>query len=250
MKKKILFLFIIFFLLSGCEINYDLEISSDNFIESTKILEADYSRFYSSEPAKRFYDNYSILPIPLSYYVPIPTNVTDVDSSEIDEKGYYEAEDLSSDSFIGMKYVGKFSSNNIMQSRFINNGAPKFSYEKIDNNIKMSTGSLEREFKQLPTLDKIIVNIKVNDYLVVKNNADKNNGKTYTWNITRDNYLNKTIELELSKSSKIKYTSTQLFKFWNNIPNKEMLLVLIGIIITSAVIYSYLRKKQTTKNKF
>lgn len=250
MFKKISILIIGLFFLSGCDVTYNLEITDDFYTEKTTIVENNVSLFNSNQVEKQFYNNYTSVPIPMSKNTPIPTNFDGNESSDSGEEGYYEAVEITNSSRIGMEYKGVFNSNNIADSRFINDAAPKSVFKVNDDSIVISSKTLEREFKQIPALNEITVNIKVNDYLVVKNNADKKINNTYTWNINKDNCANKSIELKISKLSITKYAGSKTGEFINAIKNRETIILALIVVIFISLIYFFIKTNQDKKNKF
>ena len=149
-----------------------------------------------------------------------------------------------------MEYEGVFNSDNIVDSRFISEGAPNSLFKVDENSIIISTQTLEREFKQIPTLNQITVNIKVDDYLVVKHNADKKSKNIYTWNITKDNYQNKSIQLEISKLSIANYTGSQVANAFNKLQNKETVILVIVVVFLIGFLYFFIKRKRKDKNIF
>ena len=64
----------------------------------------------------------------------------------------------------------------------------------------MKTDEYFKCFDFYEDLDNLTINIK-SDLLIKKHNADKVKGNTYSWNITKDNYENKSILLEIKTSN-------------------------------------------------
>ena len=247
MSRKITFLVICLFLFTGCDITYNLEISDDNYVEKAIIVEDDVSLFYSDEVEKQFYNNYTNVPIPMSKYDPIPTNFNGNGSFQSKEEGYYESKKLTDNSKVGMQYEGVFTSDNIVDSRLINEAIPDSLFKVDNNNINLSASNLGRLFIQIPSLDKIIVNINVKGYTVTKNNADNINNNIYTWNISKNNYKNKTIELKVSKN---KQNNSFIEQIINICKNNKIIILVIGIIILSSFLYFFVKRIQERKNLF
>ena len=198
--KKGLFLLFCIFLLSGCSVNYDLEIG-DEILEKTNIIE----NFSAPDYNYNLFNIYSTKPIPLSEYVPI--------MSESDNRAegisYYDFKPFSDSTTFGINYAGNFNADiPLNESSILWFGVGNFDYREEEDGIYINVPSKIKIFEQFSNLDEINVNIKT-DYNVIENNADKVNKNVYVWKINRDNYKNKTIKLKISKSSKLEEITEQ-----------------------------------------
>lgn len=245
MSKKIIILTISLFFLCGCDVTYNLEISGNKYKEKITIIENNVELFNSNEVEQRFYNNYTVVPIPMSKYDPVPTNFTGSGDFNTDEKGYYKAKELTDDNQIGMEYRGVFKSSNIADSQAINEAAPQNLFIVSGNNIKINSGILEKEFKQVPTLNKLTINITVKNYSVEENNADSINNNTYTWEITRNNYQDKKVNIEIAKSKIIKTIDQSVLS------SAIGLIILMIVAISIAIfIYLFIKINKKKNNKF
>lgn len=234
MKKKIIFLAIILFILTGCEINYTLNIDKDNLIETTTAIgnpEGENEDFELS--SQTLYDEYINKPIPTFNDVII--------QAESNEKlkgiTYYQTKDLSDNTNLGIEYSGVFNFDTITNSTIINYVYPDFSVKLKDDNLVLETGNRFKLFEQYPNLEKVTINIKTNKK-VIFNNADKIKNHTYTWIITEDNYLNKPIKLTLRQDKNL------LSEF-----QIEALIALGTIIFIITIIILFIKYKQSVKNQ-
>lgn len=230
MKKRVIVLLILSFLLTGCSITYNLEIDGDDYIESTSAL-GDYA-----VDNYRAFEIYSTKPIPLSKLDPV--------QSESDEKiksiNYYDIEDISKDDYFGLKYSGKFGKNKVSfeNSSILSFGVGNFNFKTEDNISTIEVPVGIKLFEQYDSLDEIVVNIK-SKYEVLENNADEINNNTYTWYITRSNYKNKSIN--------IKY-KTSIVNVKVDNPMIRFAIALLVLCIIGLFIYLFVRIKYDRKN--
>lgn len=237
MKKWILTIICIF-LLTGCSVNYNLNIDK-KFTENISARETDSEYFgyeISGMSLKELNDYYLKMPIPL-------LSNEDHFSESFDKTpgiSYYSVKDLTNDSEIGLYLTGTFKNYNKYSDSNMAWYASNLSVKKDDNKMTILASNF-KIFKQYINLDKITVNIKVN-YFVSENNADSINGNVYTWVITRPNYSNKTIKL----TYKTKLDAV------NSIEKDGSLaifaLVLAGIVIIGFVVYMFIQMRFKKKN--
>lgn len=230
MKKKIILLFVMMLITSGCEIEYNLEINGDNYNENTTVIgnTLDASENLTELKSKVLYDEYMPKPIPL-----FNDSVIQSESNEpIEGVLYYEKEDLADENIVGVQFNGTFDSNNINNSTIINYAYGNFEIIDNENQIAITTDKKFKLFDQQPNLDKVIINIKTN-YKVIESNADEVNNNIYTWNINKNNYTDKPINIVMEKhpsqaNSNINNASVELFIIIGSI---VIVLVLIGLYI-------------------
>lgn len=232
MKKRIIVLLVLSFLLSGCSVTYNLEIDGDNYIETTSFLGDYYADNY------RQFEVYSTKPIPLSKL--------DSVQSESDDKitgiNYYQVEDISDDDNFGLKYSGKFGGKHasIENSSILSFGVGEFEFINEDNIATINIPSNIKLFDQYGNLDEIVINIK-SKYKVLENNADEVNNNIYTWYITRNNYTDKIISIKYKTNNKIDLS------FFDN-PMVRFATVIVILIFVSIIIYLFVNNKYKKKN--
>ena len=175
--KKCLVSFLMIFLLSGCSVTYDLEISSNGIDETISIssILVDNNNYFI--PA--FYDS-------------IPDDVFDVDvNQKIDGVLYYETVKGSDN----IKFSYEFSRDEFIDSNVINMFYSSFNHNKYDYNMDgeedyymlVAAGDFSA-FNLYNQLTDITIRIK-NNYEVISSNAEQIDGNVYIWNFTPgDNY--------------------------------------------------------------
>ena len=220
-KLKILVLICGMFLLSGCSVKYNLTINKNTMEED---INAIFDKATESELASR------MEPIRRSAYYNYDTR----------ENEYYIFNKREDDNNIILSYNYEYTGNNLYKSE----AASRCYYKRIvnvtDENITINTDNQvaclfkdgERE------IDDITVNIKT-DLIVLENNADEVNDKTYTWYINDQNYTNKPIYIKIDKNIKEK----------ENISNLTIVLFIFGIIVIGIIVYIIIKFKYSKNNK-
>lgn len=218
MKKKIILLLSIV-LLSGCTINYDLNIT-DNGIE--EVINGKVSK-EKVENDKNEY-NMNIYYDLLNNDQSVLTNSDDVYSKNIIEnkKSYNYTASYTYQSF-----------DNLSSSRIINSCFEK--NDILDEEDYYSV-SLNGNFYCLYS-DQVKINIH-SDYAVISSNADKVNNNTYTWILSSDK---EDIELTLSKN--IKYQESK------NNSSPIRFICFIILVVLGAITY-FLYKKKNSNDTF
>jgi len=231
MKKIVLFLIIILSL-TGCEAVYNIEVVNDTIKDELIINNYDVSSWNSNNPSyKTLVDNNY-----REFNLAIDKNTPGYPEMYNKLKGYnyYNKELINENNNYGLKFNYEYKEN----EKYENNPLLVFySNLSITNNKKVLRISIPdgKEcyiFDHYPLMDKFIINLKT-DNVVNNANADKYENNTYTWEITKSNYLNKSIYFEVDKlSEKIDYSKT------NKIRDImiDIFLVLIGLSIIYIII--------------
>lgn len=209
--KKILFLITICLFLTGCTVNYNLDITDNNFKEtitgnvtkeeikkeenSTDI--GHYLYFLNSEQ-NVFYNNNDIL---------------------------YNKVTNNTDNGIDFEYEYTFNEDNFSNSRILNECFDNYNFKTEDNKYHIF---LYGDFKCAYT-EK--TNIKITtDYKVTAHNAKKENKNTYTWTINENETEDLNLFITIDKSQK----ASNDFIHWNTL--KTISLILLIILSTIAIV--------------
>ena len=194
--KKFLF-FICILLLTGCDITYNLDID-DDFVENISMIEdnsANFSYVIGGTDLISFKNYY------VSDFIPIHYNDIYYPESHVKVDGvtYYNKEDLSGYNKIMVNLNGAFDSiDSLSNSNAIWKGCSNINISKDDDIVIRASGF--KVFDDYKIVDTLSVNIKTK-YNVTEHNADKVSDDTYTWLITRDNYLNKRIQITMNEKN-------------------------------------------------
>ena len=166
--KYFLFILLCMIFLSGCEVEYNLDISSD-YLETIKV----YSK--NDMEIDSFINNISSMKYTASIY-----DSYDPGEEPPEEYEYYDIKLLDQKDLIATYKFG----NSFKNSRAVNKCYSSFVYLS-GKNIRFNTLGYFDCFDTYPNLDKVTVNIKV-PYKVVNHNADNVSNNIYTWTIVRD----------------------------------------------------------------
>lgn len=198
MKRKIITLFALVFLLCGCNAEVDLIIDKNTIDETIKIND-----FVSEQNTKEM--------IFSSYreFIPVDSSIMIVDT-EPDEKKYNV--DYYKRSFTdlgnGYNFIYKYNHNfeEYHKARSINTAFKSsfVSYDKKEKTITISTDKAGTMiFNQYKNLDSLKVNL-TSTYEVLENNADSFDGNVYTWDLSRSNNKNIFIKYKIPQVVKPK----------------------------------------------
>lgn len=224
--KKIILLVSLIFLLSGCSVNYDLEIFNNEYREKISIN--------------------SLNTTESSYEIPVYFDETRVEktltSKKVADVEYYQ----KSNEQTNYVYYNNFAMEKYYKSYFVNSSFDFFAvyYNDVDEEtgediITISTNNNMKIFDTYKDLDEIKINVKTN-HKVKYSNADSHSKFTYTWNYDKNNYKDKYIQLILYKD---KFVFNYDGKFFRN-------LTIVGLIVVSlAIIAIFIIKKSKKANK-
>lgn len=196
MKKKILILIGLLFLLCGCTAEVNVEISGDKVNENISI---------NAYPG----GDYTMDRLPKVFRQYVPAYAKDVlADAEPDQKkngiAYYKRTQEEIVDGYRFNYSYSYRLNNYKDARSVKNGfrSSNIYEDKVAKTILFSTdnGGLLYFSDEYPLLTDVKVHIKT-DKKVVENNADYVNGNVYTWEFHK-NGDNKNIYLLLDKTTK------------------------------------------------
>lgn len=227
--KKILLLLSLVLVLTGCTVNYDLEIFNEEYNEKITIGNVNITNDVNTK---------------FSYEIPIHFDEAKVSTIEttkkIDGVIYYQKEKINNIDFI---YSNKFKMEDYYKSYFVNSSFDFFAvyYNDQDQDsgkdlITISTNFKMKIFDTYPELNDVKVRIKTN-HKVKLSNADDVDKYTYTWNYNRDNYQDKAIQLILYKDKYVLNYDGKLYRIL------IMAGAIIGIVTITAVVLIRKSKK-------
>ena len=227
--KKILILLILMISLTGCEAVYNLDINNNTFTEELVLTTNDKS---SKSQKTVNVALKSKIPVDDNYYKP------EVNFKQNNLK-YYQISKIDTDNELGARYKANLTKEEYLTSTLVKEHFPNFKLNETGNIISLNLGKKENIFDNYPDLDKLTINITINNK-VTKHNADGVNNNIYTWNLTKDNYNKKEIYLNYNKNEK--HIETEEEKF-----NYNIIFIIIGIIIISFTAYIAIKAKNTGK---
>ena len=223
MKKNILYLALLLFLLTGCSAEYNLTIANDSYKEE---LNVDNVKI----------DNISDLILPLDYEI----DEYDIDMVKPGDDGFYSAK-LDKN---GYSLFHTFNYNSFIKSTLLNSCYDRVDVVKNSKKIYISTVGSFRCYDNYK-VDDIKVNV-ISKYKLVDTNADSIKNNVYSWNINRDN-LDKGIYIEfvLPKRSSEKKQNIGI----NNDSNFYLFIFQASLILLLLVIIMVIKKKNAEDEK-
>ena len=237
MNKKFLILLLIPFLLCGCKANYTIEIDESSIKEETYIYSDDSveynNQIYRGTVLK---DYFKALPsLEQSAFI----NTTGEDVSSSDDKD-------NNDFGLGTYTI-----------KYINKSNEKGATFEIKLRLKDMYA-----FTSYKLLEEVKVLVKVSDYYeVTSHNAEIVNGNEYMWVVTRDNYINNDLRINLKvKESKNDTPNTKpsdnkddnIKDSDNNKKESNYTMILVYILLGTLVvigIFLILFQKKSNNNK-
>lgn len=214
--KKILFLIIICLFLTGCTVNYNLEINDTTFKESItgNVLNSELNTNDSSS-----INNYLFL-----------LN-GDQPSFYKNDNIFYNKETNNTQDGINFEYTYTFNENNFNNSRIINECFDNHIYNYVDNKYYLVvSGKFNCNYSDITN-----INITTN-YNVTSNNATKIKNNTYTWTIDETNKDDLYFFITIDKS-----TNSKLDLSWNTFKTIGLILI---ILLSGICIYFAKKDKQ------
>ncbi len=225
MYIKKLFLILITFLFTGCNVIYDVQIKDKKTEESLTIDSINVS-IYNEELNRKRYSLYS------------QSNSSNPYEQTDDSYATYDIFKINDNS---LKYLYKYNSN-YSDSNIANSCYEYFSVDTDENKVSILTGNSFKCFELINELDSVTININSN-YKVIQSNADKIVGKKHTWYITRENASNKPIIFVYDKSKK---NMTIMQYLIDNVP----LVVVVGTtLMFGGITFLIINTKKKKANK-
>ena len=220
MKKKLCLLVVIILMSTGCTCEYNLTIDNNTYKESVNIVGTNNSERNN-----------------LNTKIEIP----------VDKNNYYYGDQSTNYSSLGDIYNysynnGKLNmSHDFIKSEFINSTLASACYKTLtvtnyQGNTVISTSNGAMCFDNYSEMTNLVINITV-DKNVISNNADKVNGNTYTWNLTKDNSSNKAINLVFQNEEGNEKEIVEDTK--NNNKDYTMFIMAGILLIVMLIVYAY-----------
>ena len=217
--KKIIFLSMVLFMLSGCTIKYDLDLTTPNTaLETLEILETDSNNEYFST-IKNYAGN-------------IRTIYSDQDSDSYEKDPnleYYSIVNNSDDTKANLIINYPFTTEEFANSNIINTCYENVIFYNTSDKIDIRTSNEFLCFEKYISAQEVEVNIKTNEK-ILNNNADYVENNVYTWKIDKSNAYQKPIilsNIENSIQEKTKEENTQL--------NLIIILSVIGAFVVAII---------------
>lgn len=234
MKKFIVFV-LFTLLLTGCEVSYDLSMDLDSIHEETDMIVA------SGDEYSTYVD--SIGPI-YDYYI---RNNIPLFTGDEGALSYRKDFEFDNDGGFSFNLLGDFDKDSFVNS-YIINFAGVANTEATGNTVSFSYNFSSDLFENYSMLDKITININDISNNITSNNADNVNDNVYTWVITRDNYMDKTINFSYKKNRVSVKKIVEEYEKNSDNPMFKFSIVLIVIVFIIFIIYKLFALKFKSKN--
>ncbi|MBQ8681569.1 MAG: hypothetical protein IJ509_01500 [Bacilli bacterium] len=185
MKKRLLVLIMMLLSLSGCKVEYQIDLDKYlNINENINVIAV-------TDSVKNQINEFNL-------YIPIDKNVNEYESykTKTEKLEYYNSK--KDDNILNFSY--KFSNDNYQE--YMNSNLVNLAYEYVsisktsDNILVLSTGKEFMLFDKYQELKEVKITINTN-YKVLVDNADTKEKHSYTWVVTPENAYGKSIYLKV-----------------------------------------------------
>lgn len=174
--KKVMILFATLFLLTGCDVEYNLEFNNDKFIEDV-IITTDNNSEAANELLNA--EQYAIF--------------------NDKEERKYNKNILRNDDKVSVSFSSDYTIDEYRKAILFNACYPVYGIQSDEKYYYISTaGSFECMVYDYIPVDNVTIKFKTN-YLVTEHNADVVDGNNYIWYINNDNKDKKPINITLDR---------------------------------------------------
>lgn len=183
--KKIIFLILAVFTLTGCNVEYSIMINDDHTFRENLTLISETSKESN---------------IISDYLKPVEAFINSEMSSETNEKipgvEYYQTSKYLNNGMYNLNLSYEFKQDEILKSNIINSSVSLFHVFKENNVFKIHTGANIKVFKT-ENINNLKIKIILDDtYEVTYSNAQNISGNVHEWHVNKDNYQTSPITFE------------------------------------------------------
>lgn len=193
--KRVILCIICLICLTGCSVQYDLDITEDSISEATKIYtDVTKNEMYADLLLTNFFSDSTKI------FEPIYFNDDNYDyylGGYQEKVRYYDVKSYLKNNYQGLEIQNAFSFSDYYRSSAVKKCFDELNIQKSENIYLIRTSNRCNVFNTYSLLDEIKVNVHT-DLEIISNNADYVNGNTYTWIINRENYTNKSVRFSLT----------------------------------------------------
>ena len=236
MRRIIIFIFCLF-LLTGCDVVYNIDIDNNDINESTNIYFAEndynYESYYPYGNAKRFSSAEELVEKTIS------SDYKAFDS-DYNNKELYKMERVNDEIGEGVNFKYTYKYNNIKYSSLINYCGQDVKYINNNDSVSLNVDNLSLcvAADYGPRLNNLTVNIKT-DLKVTDNNADKVKGNRYTWTFDSNDFYDKSIKIVMQKNKNLNSSVNSIGK---------IVIIILMLLVISIIIYKIIRKRYLSEN--
>ncbi len=247
-KKKLLICLLFVFLLSGCSVNYDIEIKDSTIKVNGKLVELDKNKWDDIIVDNSLGEEDVDVPIEdneVDYSKLTFEDLVDSKTIEADEATRREGlEKIKTKDELGIAYKEEYNWKNtsdFSQMAGVNTCYDYFTILRSEDDktgkeqLIISTSAKNYCFDMYPNLETITVNLETN-HKVIFHNADKESDGQYTWKINKNNADAKTLQIILSEDT--------VFTL-----NWGLIFIIAGVILSVGILYLVIKSKSINANK-
>ncbi|MDD2409860.1 MAG: hypothetical protein PHD03_04010, partial [Bacilli bacterium] len=198
--KKIIYLILMLFLITGCDATYNLTLENNIFTENLEITNNDKNTWNINNPSYKEIRNLTLnSALATDYREEIPEVNTKVEGIK-----YYDIKKIDTENTLGISYKSNFTLLDYQYSTIVNTNVKSFDYKNNNDGIIINIKKPLNVFILYPNLNNLTIKFKTN-HQVMKNNADEIVNNTYYFYLNKNNYQAKKIILEISNDYKVTY---------------------------------------------
>lgn len=229
--NKIILFVVILLALSGCSATYNIEIKDNKVYEYAKIW--DSKEGIDNKIEKNGYSLKEEMDITFN-------NIHDKNNGQEEVKTRsFNLNKINDDLYYGISYENSFDLEKYNNSPLLQQCYKDVTINVEDNIIVINSSNYFNCFDYYGYLDNVNIKLTTN-YVSLSNNADKVNENEYNWIITKDNYKNKSIYIELDKT-KYLLTEEKVDKLLN------IILIILGGLALIFGIFVFIKIKKSNK---
>ena len=181
--KKICFLIVSIMFLTGCNVEYTLNISEDSIYENVFIIS-------ENDNESNVLGNY-LKPVEAFVNSPIYSESTE----KVPGVEYYNFNKSINNGWYNLNLNYIFNFEEYKNSNIINHSVSIFKFEEKNNEYSLNTGARLKIFDSY-NINNLTIKITLdNEYEYISSNANSVFGNEYTWYITKNDYKTRPINL-------------------------------------------------------
>ena len=229
MKLKHISIIFLILLLSGCNVEYKIDLDKNlNIEENIKLIPT------TTEDEEKFKE--------FNSFIPINKEVDDFETLEKKQKDIKYYNQKKNKSLIQFNY--RFNKDDYINSSFVNKAYEFISVTQLKDELVLSTSKEFLLYEIYENLEEVKITIN-SKYKLIKSNADEEEKHSYTWIINKENAYEKNIYLKLD-------TTTEDLTIREKIENGDYLNIFtisIVLFIIGYFLYKIIQRKGNKRDQ-
>lgn len=229
MKLKHISIIFLILLLSGCNVEYKIDLDKNlNIEENIKLIPT------TTEDEEKFKE--------FNLFIPINKEVDDFETLEKKQKDIKYYNQKKSNTTIQFNY--QFNKDDYINSSFVNKAYEFISVTQLKDELVLSTSKEFLLYEMYENLEEVKITIN-SKYKLIKSNADEEEKHSYTWIINKENAYEKNIYLKLD-------TTTEDLTIREKIENGDYLNIFtisIVLFIIGYFLYKIIQRKGNKRDQ-